>query len=315
MNKEKKMPQVSVIMPSYNKEKYIGEAIESIIRQTFSDWELIIIDDCSTDHSVEVIRSYQDDRIRFYENSFNIGIAENRNQGIALATGKYIALLDADDISLPERLEKEIVFLDEHPEIDVVFGGFKEIDGEDIIRETYFTPLKNPDYIKANLMIMDVIPNGSCMYRKDFIAQHDIRYRDGYLGMDDYLFWVECSLHGRISGMTDVFLLWRNTSNNGTNVYKYSPEYRETRERKYSEILSFALKENGFQLNEEELDFYCKVLSEYKYKLQNEKEIQEWYRLIRKICRQAEGKENCWEVQKVFKKQFGICLENSYLWD
>ena len=315
MNKEKKMPQVSVIMPSYNKEKYIGEAIESIIRQTFSDWELIIIDDCSTDHSVEVIRSYQDDRIRFYENSFNIGIAEIRNRGIALATGKYIALLDADDISLPERLEKEIAFLDEYPEVDVVFGGFKEIDGEGIIRETYFTPLKNPDYIKANLMIMDVIPNGSCMYRKDFIVQHGIRYRDGYLGMDDYLFWVECSLHGRISGMTDVFLLWRNTSNNGTNVYKYSPEYRETRERKYSEILSFALKENGFQLNEKELDFYCKVLSEYKYKLQNEKEIQEWYRLIRKICRQAEGKKNCWEVQKVFKKQFGICLENSYLWD
>ena len=309
------MPKVSVIMPSYNKEKYIGKAMESIIRQTYSDWELIIIDDCSSDNSVKVIHSFQDKRIRFYENTCNIGIAENRNRGIELANGKYIALLDADDISLPRRLEKEVDYLEQHPEIDVVFGGFNEIDDQDMVRETYFSPLRNPKYIRANLMIMDVIPNSSCMYRKSFINQYKIRYRGGYLGMDDYLFWIECSLHGNISGIPDLFLYWRNTSDNGTNRYKYSPQYREIREKKYSEILKFALQENGFELNEKETELYCKILSEYKYKIINKNEILDWYHLVRKICRQAERRDNCWEIQKVFKKQFGICLENSYLWD
>lgn len=309
------MPKVSVIMPSYNKEKYIGKAMESIIRQTYSDWELIIIDDCSSDNSVKVIHSFQDKRIRFYENTCNIGIAENRNRGIELANGKYIALLDADDISLPRRLEKEVDYLEQHPEIDVVFGGFNEIDDQDMVRETYFSPLRNPKYIRANLMIMDVIPNSSCMYRKSFINQYKIRYRDGYLGMDDYLFWIECSLHGNISGIPDLFLYWRNTSDNGTNRYKYSPQYRKMREKKYSEILKFALQENGFELNEKETELYCKILSEYKYKIINKNEILDWYHLVRKICRQAERRDNCWEIQKVFKKQFGICLENSYLWD
>lgn len=309
------MPKVSVIMPSYNKGEYIGKAIESILNQTFREWELIIIDDCSLDNSIEVIRSYQDERIRFYENPSNLGIAGNRNKGLELAKGEYIALLDADDVSLPNRFEVEAAFLDTHPEIDVVFGGFQEIDEQGIIKETYFSPLKNPKYIKANLMVLDVIPNGSCMYRKEFINRYGIRYRDGYLGMDDYLFWVECSLHGNISGMPDLFLYWRNTSGNGTNTYKYSPTYRQAREEKYSEILKFALKGNGFLLSDAESKLYCKLLSEYKYKIVEEEEIREWYSLLQKLCRQAEDKENAWEIKKVFKKQFGMSLENSYLWD
>lgn len=309
------MPKVSVIMPSYNKGEYIGEAIESICCQTFRDWELIIIDDCSLDNSAEVVRSYQDDRIRFYENPSNLGIAGNRNKGIDLAKGEYIALLDADDISPPNRLADEVVFLDEHPEIDVVFGDFQEIDERGVVKERYFSPLKNPKYIRAKLMISDVIPNGSCMYRKAFIDRHGIRYRDGYLGMDDYLFWVECSLHGNISGMPNLFLYWRNTPGNGTNTYMYSREYRQTREAKYGEILKFALKGNGFQLGDSEQDFYCKILSEYKYKIANEREVREWHRLLKKLCRQAEGMENAREIQMTFKRQFGISLENSYLWD
>lgn len=309
------MPKVSIIMPSYNKEKYIVKSINSILNQTFVDWELIIIDDCSTDGSVECIKKNQDYRILFYQNEKNIGIANVRNHALEMATGEYIALLDADDISLEYRLEKEANFLDAHPEIDVVFGGFQEIDENDNIKETYFIPLKNPDYIKAKLMVIDVIPNGSCMYRKKFVDQYNIRYRNGYLGMDDYLFWVECSLYGKISGMPDLFLYWRNTAQNGTNTYKYSQEYMQERKEKYAQILRFALKGNGFQLTEEELNLYCRILSEYKYKIISPEEIGAFYHLLCKICRQAKTMKNGAEIQKVFKKQFGLSLENSYLWD
>lgn len=302
-------------MPSYNKEKYIQKSIDSILNQTYEDFELIIIDDASTDKSVEIIKNYKDKRIVFLQNEKNLGIAKTRNLALEIAKGEYIALLDADDISTDFRLQKELEFLDEHLEIDVVFGGFLEIDEDDKIKETYFTPLKNPNYIKARLLVQDVIPNGSCMYRKKFINDYNIRYRDGYLGMDDYLFWIECSLYGKIMGLSDLFLYWRNTQNNGTNTYKYLEEYRAKREEKYKEILKIALEGNGFHLTKQEFELYCRILSEYKYKIQEKEEILDFYHLLKKLCKQAEMMNNSVEIQKMYRKQFGLALENSYIWD
>lgn len=310
-------PRVSVIMPSYNKERFIKKSIESIISQTYQDWELIIFDDCSSDKSTDIIESMSklDNRIKFQKNRKNIGIAANRNRAIDIAKGEYIALLDADDISLPNRLASEVDYLDSNENIDVVFGGYMEINENDEIKETYFTPLKNPKYIKANLLVLDVIPNGSCMYRKSFVDRYNIRYRDGYLGMDDYLFWVECSLHGNISGIPELFLYWRNTSNNGTNTYKYDERYRHEREMKYFDILNIALEGNGFNLSQKEKSIYFKMLSEYKYRIKDMDEIASFYKVLKKICEQAEGKDNAAEIRKVMRKQFGQSLENSYIWD
>lgn len=140
-----------------------------------------------------------------------------RNKGLNIAAREYIALLDADDIAAPERFEKEVNSLNTHSKIDVMFGNFNEIDENDIEKETYFVPLKNPDYIKARFLVQYVIPNSSCMYRKKFVDDHGIRYRDGYMGMDDYLFWVECSSYRRIVGMDELFLQWRNIVGNSTN--------------------------------------------------------------------------------------------------
>lgn len=309
------MPKVSVIMPSYNKEKYISKAIESILGQTFGDFELIIIDDGSSDGSVGVIRTYSDTRIRFSQNEANIGIAATRNIGLDKACGEYIALLDADDITTEFRLEREACFLDTYPDIDVVFGSFDEIDENDIPHETFFVPLKNPDYIKARLLVQDVIPNGSCMYRKSFVKRHDIWYRDGFLGMDDYLFWVECSLHGRITGMQDLFLHWRNLPGNSTNHYKYAGEYEAERRKKYAQIQKFALEGNGFSLTEEEMGLYARLLSEHHEKILEKQDILDLWQLFRKLCVQAEGMGNSKEIKKMYRKQFGLSLENSYIWD
>lgn len=301
-------------MPSYNKENYIAKAIQSIINQTYKDWELIVIDDASTDNSVEIIKSFTDERIIFRQNEMNIGMAANRNRALDMARGEYIALLDADDITTEFRLQKEVEYLDSHPEIDVVFGSFQEIDENDIIKESYFMPLKNPAFVRAKLMVLDPIPNGSSMYRKDLVDKHNIRYRDNLLGMDDYMFWVECSLCGKITGLSDLFLYWRNTENNGTNTYKYAKEYRKDRERKYGEIQAFALERNGFHLSEDDLALYCKVLSEYLYQIKQENELIAFYNLLKKLCQQAETLENSKEFQAMFRKQFSFILENSYVW-
>ena len=116
------MPLVSVIMAAYNGEKYLAEAIDSVLTQTFSDFELIIVDDGSLDASAEIICSFAklDDRIRFFQLERNMGQGPALNRGVASSTGKYLTYMDCDDITLPQRLEKQVDFLQANPEIGAV---------------------------------------------------------------------------------------------------------------------------------------------------------------------------------------------------
>ena len=113
------LPLVSVIMPVYNGEKYLAEAIESVLSQTFTNFELLIVDDGSTDGSAEIIRAFeaQDRRVRFIQLAHNIGMADAWNQGIAATTAEYITGMDCDDVSLPQRLEKQVDFMRDNPHI------------------------------------------------------------------------------------------------------------------------------------------------------------------------------------------------------
>ena len=105
---------VSIIMPSYNAEKYISAAIESVRKQTYSNWELIIVDDCSKDNTLEIVRGIQDERIRLYQNETNSGAAVSRNKALREARGEWIAFLDADDLWVPEKLDEQIKFMVEN---------------------------------------------------------------------------------------------------------------------------------------------------------------------------------------------------------
>ena len=120
---------ISVIMSNYNTpEEYLREAIESILNQTYKNFEFIIIDDCSTDNSLEIIKSYNDERIVLIENEENIGLTKSINKGLAVAKGEYIARMDADDVSLPQRFEKQINYMNDHTEL-IVCGSSMELIG------------------------------------------------------------------------------------------------------------------------------------------------------------------------------------------
>lgn len=105
---------VSIIMPSYNTAKFIGETISSVLAQTYTNWELIIVDDCSTDNTDEIVAGYDDPRIKYLKNEKNSGAAISRNYALREATGKWIAFLDSDDLWYPEKLEKQIAFMEEN---------------------------------------------------------------------------------------------------------------------------------------------------------------------------------------------------------
>ena len=127
------MAKVSVIMPVYNAEKYIGYAIESILKQNYSDLELIIINDQGSDKSMDIVRSYNDSRILIIDNECNKGIAYSRNRGIEAATGEYIAIMDDDDWAPEYRLGVEVEYLDNHPDISVVGGAANIMDENNTI--------------------------------------------------------------------------------------------------------------------------------------------------------------------------------------
>lgn len=126
-------PTVSLVMKVYNGEKYLREAIESILNQTFTDFEFLIIDDGSTDHSEQIIKSYDDERIRFFQNETNMGLIKTQNKIIAQAKGKYIAVMDCDDISYPTRFEKQVHYLENHPNV-MMCGTYRNdiIDGREV---------------------------------------------------------------------------------------------------------------------------------------------------------------------------------------
>lgn len=153
-------PFVSVVMPVYNVEKYIDEAIASILNQTFSDFEFIIVDDGSTDNTWDILQTYTDERIILLRNEINIGNYPSRNRGIRVAKGKYIAVMDGDDIVMPDRLEKQYCYLDEHPDLTALGSNFllstgtKKYDPPLIHEDICFALLRDFSILHPSFMIL-----------------------------------------------------------------------------------------------------------------------------------------------------------------
>lgn len=195
------MPKVSVLMPVYNtKEEYLREAIESILNQTFTDFEFIIINDGSTNNSEEVILSYNDKRIKYYRQK-NQGIANSLNNGLDVACGEYIARMDSDDISLPTRLEKEVNILDYNSNINIV-GAFYEIFPKKNIIITPEVP-KYTDLIKSCC-----IGHPTVMFRQKDFEKYNLRYNPEYK-CEDYELWSRAIRYLSFYNIQEVLLKYR----------------------------------------------------------------------------------------------------------
>jgi hypothetical protein len=158
------VPKVSVVMSVYNGERYLREAMDSILNQTFRDFEFIIIDDASTDGTAGILQGYDDPRIVLLTNANNIGLTESLNRGLGSARGKYIARMDADDISLPKRLEKQVAYLDAHPEVGLLGTWAEVIDDEGAKLSTLCLPTDTLS-IKWFLLFGSCIVHSTAMFR------------------------------------------------------------------------------------------------------------------------------------------------------
>lgn len=200
-----RIPRVSVLLSVYNGELFLREAIESILNQAFTDFEFIIIDDSSSDNSREIIESYKDERIVLLVNVSNQGLASSLNTGIIKAQGEYIARMDADDISLRERLEKQVAFMDKHREIGLCGSWIKYFGEENLVLE--FPP--DDATIRCKLLFENNIAHPSVMLRKDLLLKHNLSYNPAYTNAQDYELWRRCSHYLSLANLSEVLLLYR----------------------------------------------------------------------------------------------------------
>jgi hypothetical protein len=201
-------PRVSVVMPVHNGEKYVAEAVESILSQTFRDFEFIIINDGSTDSSADILGRYhqEDDRIRIYPQE-NRGVAASRNRGSQLAQGEYIAQMDHDDVSLPERLARQLGYLEAHPEIGVLGTWVQVIDSHGKARETWHLPTM-PRVLEWSLCFEDTLANPSVMMRRAVIERLGF-YRAETTPAEDYDLWARALADTQLANVPEVLLQYR----------------------------------------------------------------------------------------------------------
>ena len=189
-------PLVSVAMPVYNAEKYLVQAIESVLNQTYPHFELIIINDGSVDRSKEIILSYTDPRIRYIENPVNLGISKTRNLCVKEARGKYIAVLDNDDVALPTRLEKQVRFLESNNTYALCGTFFHVIDGPGKTSFKIKPPVRNK-VVRTFLLFDNCLLNSSVMIRSNLLKEK--MYTEGFDMIEDYYFLYTVSKFKKLS--------------------------------------------------------------------------------------------------------------------
>ena len=252
-NENLKRPIISVVMSVYNCEDFIKESIDSILGQTFRDFEFIIIDDCSTDNSVSIIESYNDKRIKLVRNEYNMRLPASLNTGIKLARGKYIARMDADDVSISTRFSKQVSYLEKHAELAVLGGSFQAIDKDG--NNLYIYHAKQGKNLLKYYLMPSPIAHPTVMMRRDIIVKNEFYYDEQYSSAQDYDLWLRIIKKFKIDNLPDVLLRYRiqansisiskrqEQQNNAYEIFKKNSPVQIS----YDELM--AIMHNDFYLN------------------------------------------------------------------
>jgi glycosyltransferase involved in cell wall biosynthesis len=220
-------PRVSILMPVYNVAPYLREAMDSILAQTFLDFELIVLDDCSPDNSAEILDTYTDERIVRYRGEKNMGLSNVLNVGMAMARGELIARMDSDDISTPERLATQVAYLDAHPEVDLCSCGMELFGAkqETWVRET------NVEDVKITALFHSPILHASSVWRRASFERVGLRFLQEMVPAEDYDMWTRAMAAGlKLVNIPEVMYHYRiHPSQATTQTDKTAKKDREVK--------------------------------------------------------------------------------------
>lgn len=247
------MPRISVLMSVYNAETFLREAIDSVLSQTFTDFEFLIYEDCSTDGSLEIIQSYSDSRIKLVKNESNRGLTWNLYDGMNTASGDYVARMDADDICMPERFQKQVAFLDSNKDISIVGSAvvFFDDNGMEISGNQ---PLEH-DAIKVELLLSFTMMHPSVMMRIADFRMHNLNYNPHFRYSQDFDLWTRAIQHLQFANHPDVLLRMREHS------FKISTALKPQQKVFSDEIRQNQLTELGIDCNPSELAVFHSAAS------------------------------------------------------
>lgn len=246
------MPLISVNMPVYNGEKHLKQAIESILNQTVQDFELIIVNDGSTDNSLNILAGFNDARIKVFSNTENKGLAYTRNRLVALSKGKFIAILDSDDLAFPSRFEEQLAVFKSNPSVKLVGTGVQPIDENDKLIGKPWTGTLSAPKIKAELFFNNYFSQSSIMVERECFKS--FIYEERFAPAEDYFIWTQIASKYETALIDKVLVNYRVHQNSISHVQK------ERQDNALKEIQKIQLKKLYPSATIEQLDFHVEVL-------------------------------------------------------
>jgi glycosyltransferase involved in cell wall biosynthesis len=243
-------PLVTILMPAYNCEAYVGDAIKAILDQTFSNYEFLIINDGSVDKTKEVILLFDDPRIRFIDLRDNGGIVSALNLGLSLAHTKYILRTDADDMALEHMVAHLVEFMEANPDYIICGGNMKLIDGD----EKFNYPLENED-LKVYALGSCPFSHSTVIFRNDILKRHGLAYDETIKDGEDHGLWSSLIPFGKFKNLDEITLLYRQSDSQVTAQKRYSDNYVAARR-----IIFRRQGRNFFDLDEERADLYVTLI-------------------------------------------------------
>lgn len=279
-------PRVSVLTTLYNKGPFVEEAVQSILDNTFTDFELLVVDDASTDDGLERVRRFSDPRIRILASEVNTGRAAAANRGYDSARGDYVAVLDADDIAHPERLAKQVAFMDAHPEVGVC-GSYARVFGT---RDRVATWPTTDEEARGVMLFQDPLLYGSAMIRRSVLEPNHVRCHSEWRapGMD-YLFLLAIAQHTRMATLPEPLTNYRL----GEQNFRHGHDHFDVRSAIFREVFRFF----DIPANEEEVASH--LLLEQCYRaLPDAKQVRALHAWVKKLV--AFNREKKLFSQRVF---------------
>lgn len=298
-------PKVTVLMPVYNGEKYLREAIDSVMNQTFTDFELLILNDGSTDDSLEIMKAYDDPRIRLIQNDDNLGLVATRNKGLSNARGEHIALLDCDDIAYPERLAKQVDFLDRHPEFGMIGSWIEVIDQKSRPTGEVVKHTACPEEISPLLLFHNYFAQSSLMIRKSALPDEHYRL---YPVAEDYDLWVRMAKKSMAWNLPKFLVKYR------VHSFSTTSENTEEMEKCVRQIISEQLNMIELKPTAYELDIHRSIENlSFSVNVEFLKAAETWLKKILDANNRIRFYESSYLERCLAEKWFLICTQSTRL--